>query len=76
MSEIKEKSEEQVLQEKKMEFLKEYGELVTKFKMDFATYPVWIPGPNSTFQTLVQSTVVVVPDQPVESNFIADESAR
>lgn len=76
MSEIKEKSEEQVLQEKKMEFLKRYGELTKEFKMDFATYPMWVPDKNGDFKTIVQSTVVEVPDQPVESNFIADESAR
>lgn len=62
---------------KAQEFLKEYGELVAKHKMDFATYPVFIPDGQGGFKVTVQSTPVVLPEKqtekPVESTFMEKE---
>ena len=76
MSEIEEKSEEQVLQEKKVEFLNRYGELTKEFKLDLATYPMFVPDGQGGFKIMVQSTVVDISNQPVKSNFVADEPAK
>ena len=54
-------------------FLKEYGELVEKHKMDFATYPVFIPDGKGGFQIVVQSTPVDISNHPQKSPFIAQE---
>lgn len=39
-------------------FLKEYGELVEKYNIDFATYPVFVPDGNGGFRVIVQNTPV------------------
>lgn len=77
MSEEQAKTEEQLQNEKKLEFIKRYGELTQEMKLDFATYPVWVPDGQGGFKTVVQSTVVDTSNQPVKSNFIAeDEPAK
>lgn len=61
-------------QEKATAFLKDYGELVEKHKMDFATYPVFIPDGQGGFKIVVQNTPVDLPEpKPTESPFIAKE---
>lgn len=60
--------------EKAQAFLKEYGELVEKYKYDFATYPVFVPDGQGGFKIVVQSTPIDIskmPEKPVESPFIA-----
>lgn len=52
-------------------FIKEYGELVTKHKIDFATYPVYIPDGQGWFKTGIQNTPVDVTNSPKKSPFIA-----
>lgn len=51
-------------------FLKEYGELVERRKIDFACYPVYTPNGNGGFETRVQNTPVDISNQPVKSPFI------
>ena len=70
MPENPEKTELQVKQE---EFIKEYGVLVEKHGMDFASYPVWTPDGSGGFKMLVQNTVVDVKNQPKPSPFVAEE---
>lgn len=53
------------------EFVKEYGELVKKHGIDFATYPVFIPDGQGGFKVIVQNTPVDIKNQPVKSPFIA-----
>lgn len=67
------KTEEQLKQEdvqvRSAAFVKEYGELVQKHGIDFATYPVCTPIPNSPgyFGLVMQNTPVDVRNQPVKS---------
>lgn len=74
------KTEEQLKAEAQNErvnsFIKEYGELVAKHKMDFATYPVFIPDGQGGFKIIVQNTPVNVSNQPVKSNFIPDTELK
>lgn len=51
-------------------FLKEYGQLVEKHKVDFANYPLYIPDGAGGFKTLVQSTPVDTTNFPQKSPFI------
>lgn len=51
------------INEKAQAFLKEYGELVTKHKMDFASWPVFVPNSNGTFTVTIQSQPVDVTQQ-------------
>lgn len=51
-------------------FLKEYGELVGKHKIDFATYPMFVPDGQGGFKIITQSTPVDISNQPVRSNFM------
>ncbi len=53
------------------DFLKEYGELVGKHKVDFATYPMFIPDGNGGFRVITQSTPVDVSNQPIRSDFMS-----
>lgn len=54
-------------------FLKEYGELVQKHQVDFATYPVFIPDGQGGFKIVVQSTPIDISNAPKKSPFIAEE---
>jgi len=65
------------LEVRKSNFLQEYGELVIKHKMDFASYPTFVPNPNGHFTVIVQNTPVDVTEQlsraeAEKSNFIPD----
>lgn len=51
-------------------FLKEYGELVEKHKMDFASYPMWVPDGQGGFKTILQNSPVDVSNVPVKSPVI------
>lgn len=51
-------------------FIKEYGELVQKHKVDFATYPMFIPDGQGGFKIITQSTPVDIKNQPIRSNFM------
>lgn len=64
---------EEERREKGEVFLKEYGELVEKHQVDFATYPVFIPDGQGGFKIVVQSTPVDISNQPKKSPFIASE---
>lgn len=57
--------------ERKQAFLKEYGELVEKHKIDFATYPVFVPDGAGAFKVIMQSTPVDMTNQPKKSPFVA-----
>jgi hypothetical protein len=64
---------EEERQEKGTQFLKEYGELVEKYQMDFATYPMFIPDGEGSFKIVVQSTPVDISNQSKKSPFVATE---
>lgn len=49
---------EQEVNEQKEAFLKEYGELVKKHQIDFATYPQYVP---SATQGMWETRVITVP---------------
>lgn len=52
-------------------FIKEYGELVNKYQVDFAHYPVYTPTAQGVFSTTLKAQVVDLHVQetkePVES---------
>ncbi len=50
--------------EKGTAFMKEYGELVEKHQIDFATYPVFIPDGQGGFKIVVQSTPIDISKKP------------
>lgn len=52
------------------EFVKEYGELVGKHKVDFATYPMFVPDGQGGFKIITQSTPVDISNQPIRSDFM------
>lgn len=64
---------EEERKEKGEAFLKEYGELVEKHKIDFATYPVFVPDGQGGFKIVVQSTPIDISNVPKESLFMAKE---
>lgn len=60
-------------QKEKLElFVKEYGELVERHRIDFATYPVFVPDDSGGFKVTIQNTPIDISNQPVKSNFIPD----
>lgn len=61
---------QEALNERVNGFLKEYGELVGKWKMDFATYPMFVPDGQGGFKILTQSTPVDMTNQPIRSDFM------
>lgn len=63
---------EEERKEKGEAFLKEYGELVAKHQIDFATYPMFIPDGQGGFKIVVQSTPIDISQQPKKSPFIPE----
>lgn len=59
--------------EKAGAFLKEYGEIVEKHKMDFAMYPVYVPDGQGGFRTVIQSTPIDTTKIAQKSPFVAKE---
>lgn len=55
-------------------FLKEYKELVDKHKVDFVTYPVYMPDGQGGFKTMIQSTPVDTSATYVKSPFIPGDN--
>jgi hypothetical protein len=39
-------------------FMEEYGALVKKFNVDFASYPMFVPDEKGSFKVIVQTTPV------------------
>lgn len=64
---------EEERKEKGTAFMKEYGELVEKHQIDFATYPVFIPDGAGGFKIVVQSTPIDISNQPKKSPFMEKE---
>ncbi len=58
-------------QERIQDFLTKYGELVKETKIDFASYPVFVPDGQGGFKVIVQNTPVDISNQPTKSPFIA-----
>lgn len=67
------KTEEQVLEESKAAFVKDYGDLVEKHQVDFAQYPVYVPDGQGGFRTVIQNTPVSIKNQPKKSPFVEAE---
>ncbi len=53
-------------------FVKEYGELVDKHKVDFANYPMLVPDGKGAFKIIMQSVPVDITNQPVKSPFVPE----
>lgn len=60
-----------VLEDRAKDFVKEYGELVAKHNMDFATYPMFVPDGSGGFKVTIQNTPVDITNQPKKSPFVA-----
>lgn len=52
------------------EFMKEYGELTQKHKVDFINYPLWQPDGNGGWKMTIQTQLVSTANQPVKSPFV------
>lgn len=52
------------------DFVKEYGELVEKHKIDFANYPVYVPDENGGFRVVIQNTPVDITNMAIKSPFV------
>lgn len=57
-------------QEELQSFVKEYGELVKKHQVDFASYPVFVPDGNGGFKVIVQNTPISTKNLPQKSPLI------
>lgn len=67
-----EEKKEPSLEEKGKDFMKEYGVLVEKYGIDFASYPVFVPDGQGGFKIIIQSTPVDVSKHPKKSPFVAE----
>lgn len=61
------------VQKRSETFLKEYGDLVQKHKIDIAAYPVYQPDGQGGFKTVIQQSCVDTTNQPYRSPFTATE---
>lgn len=52
-------------------FIKEYGELVRKYKVDFVAYPVFLPNEKGSWELKIQNQPIYTGDQPKKSPFVA-----
>jgi len=53
--------------EKVKAFLEEYHALVEKHKIDFASYPMFVPDKGGSFRIVVQNTPVPLPEAPQDA---------
>lgn len=60
-------------QKRSQDFLKDYGELVQKHKIDIAAYPVYMPDGKGGFITTIQQSTVDTTNAPYRSPFMATE---
>lgn len=51
-------------------FIKEYGELVEKHKVDFANYPMFQPTKDGKWEITIQSQAISIKDRPMVSPFV------
>ncbi len=52
-------------------FMKEYGDLVAKFSVDFVQYPQWIPaGQGNEWKTILQIKAIDTKSLPTKSPFV------
>jgi len=61
---------DKTLEQRKEEFVKEYGELAKKHNMDFANYPIYVPNEDGSFKTMIQTVTV---EMAIKSNFMEDD---
>jgi len=54
-------------------FVEDYGKLVEKHQIDYATYPVFVPDGQQGFRVIIQNTPVDISKQPKKSPFVAPE---
>jgi hypothetical protein len=47
-------------------FIKDYGELVKKYQVDLATFPVFMPNKEGSFDVKIQNTVVDISEKKDE----------
>lgn len=59
------------VEERAKAFIAEYGQLVEKHGIDFATYPVFVPDGQGGFKVIMQNTPVDTKNQPQKSPFVA-----
>jgi len=52
-------------------FVEAYGKLVQEHKVDFASYPVFVPDGQGGFKIVVNNTPVDIANQPTKSPFVA-----
>lgn len=53
------------------DFIKEYGALVQKHKVDFVAYPMYVPNETGSWELKIQNQPIYTGDQPVKSPLIA-----
>ena len=55
------------------DFIKEYGELVAKHQIDFATFPAFVPDGQGNFKIVVQSRPMDITPKAEPSPFVEKE---
>ncbi len=61
------------LQKRAEVFVKEYGDLVEKHKIDFVNFPMFVPDGQGGFRIVIQNQPVDTTGQPVKSPFMVKE---
>lgn len=69
-----EQTPEEALKSRIQKFVDAYGVLVQEHKVDFATYPMFVPDGNGGFKIVIQTTPVDISNQPVKSDFVAGDA--
>lgn len=60
-------------EERAKDFVAEYGDLVKKHNIDFATYPMFVPDGQNGFKVMIQNTPVDTTPKGEPSPFVAEE---
>ncbi len=64
--------EQKTAEDRAKDFIKEYGELVQKHQIDFATFPTFVPNGKGGFEITVQSRPIDITPQPVPSPLVTE----
>jgi len=62
--------ENKEFEERKSQFIKEYKELIDKYRIDWMSFPMFTPNEKGTWEITIQTHPVDTKNSPVKSPFI------
>lgn len=65
--------QQKTAEDRAKDFIKEYGELVQKYQIDFATFPAFVPNGKGGFEITVQNRPMDITPKETPSPLVTEE---